>query len=66
MIRVIKELRLGNKLILSLDQPKPQKEYWKYRISGKEYQPIMVYDMGDAAIAVESEVSLVGKEVEFV
>ena len=66
MIKVKEELRIGKKLILTLEQETPNTEYRAYSIDGIVYAPIMVYDMGSATIAVQSEQSLIGKSVEFI
>ena len=65
MAKIIRELRVGKYLALGLDNPLPWKSYLKYRIDGKEYEIVPLYDMPNS-IAVESSESLLGKVVEFI
>lgn len=65
MAKIIRELRVGKYLALGLNNPLPWKSYRKYRIDGKEYEIVPLYDMPNS-IAVESSESLLGKVVEFI
>lgn len=61
-----KPIKEKNLYVLTLDSPKPHKPYWKYRIDGENYEPVMIYDMGEKVIGVKGTGNFVGKEVEFV
>ena len=65
MAKIISELRVGKYLALGLDNTLPWKSYRKYRIDGKEYEIVPLYDMPNS-IAVDSSESLLGKVVEFI
>lgn len=66
-MKVVSDFQCRKYRILTLDGSKwSVKKYHKYRINGKEYEPVPVYDAGDNIIAVESEESFSGKEVEFI
>lgn len=64
MHKVLSEWVVGAYTVLELDQDLPVKAYEKYRIDGKDYKPIPVYDF-PKHIAVESKGEFLGKYVEF-
>lgn len=67
MCKVVDEVNVVNDLfLLTLDSPPPNKPYWRYKIGGKVYDIVMVYDMGDKVISVHGPGNFVGDEVEFV
>ncbi len=67
MKTVIDEWKLGQILVLFLDKPLDGlPPFSKYRIDGKEYDPVPVYDMGDKVIAIKSDFHFKGKVVEFI
>ena len=65
MHKVIDELPLNGKTILTLNDVRPLTEYNSYRIGGKVYAPISVSG-SQKWIAVEGNGGFIGKEVEFV
>lgn len=65
MCRIISEWKIGKYVALELDQSPPMRKYNKYRIDGKDYTAVPVYDLPNH-IAVESDSSFVGKNIEFV
>ncbi len=66
MTKIIDEWRLLDKYtILTLDEDTPFRPYWHYVIDGVEYEPVMVYDMGENVIAINEPGSFIGKTVEF-
>ena len=65
MSKVISEFSVGKYKVLKLDGSKPNKEYTKYLIDGKEHAIVPMYDAVDC-IAVESSGDFKGKTVEFV
>lgn len=67
MLKIVDEFQIGKYMVLKLDgNIQDTKDYRKYRIDGKIYNPVPVYDMGNNVIAVESENSFFGKTVDFV
>lgn len=64
MSKVVSEFRVKNYIVLKLDK-QPLTSYYKYRIDGKEYDPVPIYDM-PGCIAIESEKSFIDKQVEFI
>lgn len=65
MYKVISEFRAGKYAILKLDKKIMEIDYHKYRIEGKDYDIVPVYDLPNH-IAVESSEDFVGKTVEFI
>lgn len=65
MSKVVSEWKIGKYTALELDQRPPIKPYHKYRIDGKEYDIVPIYDIPNH-IAVESESDFLGKTVEFI
>ena len=51
--------------VLTLDEDTPFRPWWHYVIDGVEYEPVMVYDMGENVIAINEPGSFIGKMVEF-
>ena len=67
MYKVTKEWNVTKDLyLLTLNKKKPLKSYWKYKIGKKEYEPVIVYDMGDKVICVHGSGGFMGKTVEFI
>ncbi len=64
MGRVIENFRIGKYAVLKLDEI-PKTEYDKFRIEGKEFEPVPVYDMPQC-IAIESNEQFLNKIVEFI
>lgn len=66
MAKIIDEWEVPNEgTILTLDEDTPFRPYWHYVIDGVEYEPVMVYDMGENVIAIKAYGSFIGKTVEF-
>ena len=65
MAKIMSDFSIGKYRVLMLDGEKPKTPYTKYLIDGEAYDIVPVYDATDC-IAVESNVSLKGKSVEFV
>ena len=65
MFVVISEFRIKNYLVLKLNQDKPLEKYTKYFIDGLEFKIVPVYD-APRCIAIESDISLLNKEVKFI
>lgn len=65
MSKIISQWTVGKYAVLEMDQGFPMKAYKKYRIDGKEYDIVPVYDF-PGNIAIEAEGDFVGKTVEFV
>lgn len=65
MSKIISQWTVGKYLVLEIDHELPMKTYKKYRINGKEYDIVPVYDF-PGNIAIEAEGDFVGKTVEFI
>lgn len=65
MRTVIAEFSVKNYKVLKLDGSIPMKEHKKYRIAGKEYEIVLLYDMPNC-IAIEAEGTFVGEPVDFI
>lgn len=65
MRTIIAQLHVEKYTLLALDGPLPNREHNKYRIDGKEYDIVPVYDLPNN-IAIAAEGSFVGKTVEFI
>lgn len=65
MRTVLSQWQIGKYTALELNEDIPLKKYSKYRIEGKEYEPVPVYDL-PKHIAIEGEGEFVGNTVEFV
>jgi hypothetical protein len=52
--------------VLGLDEPIPDKSFYKYEIDGKKYEPVPVYDLPGCIAIDDDGKSLMGKEVLFV
>ena len=61
---VINEFKVSNYVVLILDQI-PNVRYSNFRINGKTYKPVPIYDAQNS-IAIESNESFIGNEVEFI
>lgn len=61
---VKKEFKLGRYVVLVLDQI-PNVSYNSFRINGKTYKPVPIYDTKNS-IAIESDDSFLGHTVEFI
>ena len=64
MGEIIGEWSVGKYTVLELSQDLPNKVYKKYRIDGKYYDSVPVYDL-PRSIAIEGKGDFVGKIVEF-
>lgn len=51
--------------VLFLEADTPLINYRKLVIDGKEYEPVIVYDLPQS-IAIEAKGDFVGKEIEFI
>ena len=65
MRKIISQWAVGKYMVLEIDQGLPMKPYQKYRIDGKEYDIVPVYDLPDS-IAIEAKGDFAGKTVEFI
>lgn len=63
--KIIGQWEIGKYIVLELDQDLPMTKYDKYRIDGKDYSPVPVYDF-PKHIAIEAHGNFKGKKVEFV
>lgn len=63
--KVISQLSVGKYTALELDIGLPVSGYKKFRIDGKEYEPVPVYDLPNH-IAIEEKGKFEGKTVEFI
>lgn len=63
--KVVSQWKIGKYLALELNQSLPKTQYTKYKISGKEYEPVSVYDLPNH-IAIEATGDFEGEEVEFI
>ena len=63
--KVVSQWKIGKYLALELNQSLPKTQYTKYKISGKEYGPVPVYDLPNH-IAIEATGDFEGEEVEFI
>lgn len=61
--KVISGFRAGKYAVLKLDQGIIEREYKGFRIDGKDYKSVPVYDL-PGHIAIEAEGSFVGKTIE--
>lgn len=64
MLKIVSDFSIGKYRVLKLDGEKPTKSYTKYRIDGKVYNIVPMYDAPNC-IAIETDASLQGKTVEF-
>lgn len=65
MIKIIKQIPAGNNTLLILDSTVPNILFDSILIEGKEYAPVIVFDM-DNAIGISSKGEFEGKLIEFV
>lgn len=65
MRKIISQWSVGKYVVLEIDQGLPMRPYKKYRIDGKEYDIVPVYDL-PGSIAIEANGDFVGKTVEFI
>lgn len=65
MRKIISQWSIGKYTVLEMDRELPMEKYKKFRIDGKEYEPVPVYDLPNH-IAVEAQGNFTGKTVEFV
>jgi hypothetical protein len=64
MSKVINEFHINKMTVLILDNI-PNKPYSQYRIEGKNYKPIPVYDAKNC-IAINENKNFIGQTVEFI
>ncbi len=65
MRKIISQWSIGKYTTLEMDRELPMEKYTKFRIDGKEYEPVPVYDLPNH-IAIEAQGNFIGKTVEFV
>ena len=65
MVKVEKQLKAGDYIVLLFDSPIPHKKFSKLRIDGEEYKHDIVYDMRDA-LGIRATGNFEGQEVEFI
>lgn len=65
MQRILSQWSVGKYTVLEVEHELPMKPYKKYRINGKEYEIVPVYDLPNS-IAIEAKGDFTGKTVEFV
>ena len=65
MYKILKEWTLGDYKILELDHDFSAEKYSKYRIDGKNHEPVPVHDF-PRHIAIKGQGIFSGKTVEFV
>lgn len=59
------QLDAGKYTVLILDVETSHIRYRKLMIDGKEYEPVIVYDLPQS-IAIEAKGNFVGKEIKFI
>ena len=62
MYTVVSEFRAGKYAVLELDQEITERNYNVFRIDGKDYSAVPVYDL-PGHIAIEADGSFQGKKV---
>lgn len=65
MQRILSQWSVGKYTVLEVEHELPMTPYKKYRINGKEYEIVPVYDLPNS-IAIEAKGDFTGKIVEFV
>ena len=66
-MKIVEDFQLEKYRVLILDGNRfSAKHYRKYKIDGKEYESVPVYDAGDNVVAIEAEGSFAGKTIEFI
>ena len=65
MAKVTYAFAISNYTVMVLDEAPPLTNFTKYKIDGKLYEPVIVYDAVNT-IAVEAFGDFEGKTVEFV
>jgi hypothetical protein len=65
MRKIINQMNIGKYAALELSDDLPMNSYTKYRIAGKIYNIVPVYDL-PRHIAIEAQGDFVGKTVEFI
>ena len=65
MAKVTYVFTISKYTVMVLDEAPPLTNYTKYKIDGKLYEPVIVYD-APTSIAVEAFGDFEGKTVEFV
>lgn len=65
MIKVNKQLEVGNYSVLMLDSEIPHTKFSKLLINGKEYKPEIVYGLKNS-IGVAASGDFEGKEIQFI
>ena len=67
MCKVKDEIVVKQYRLLGLDEPVPLTSFRLYKISGQDFEPVIVYDGGNDCIAIyDTGESMLGKEVQFV
>lgn len=65
MRKVLSQWEIEKYTALELDDDIPLESYKKYRINGKDYDPVPLYDL-PRHIAIEGKGDFVGNTVEFI
>lgn len=65
MIKIVKQLDARENTLLILSSPVPNILFHTLLIDGKEYEPVIVYDMPNA-IGVPGDGDFEGKEIKFI
>ena len=64
MIRIVDQFDVGQNTLLILDSPVPLKLFTKLLIDGKEYEPLVVYDL-ENGIGIPTHGFYKNKEIIF-
>ena len=65
VIKVTDQLSVGKYIMLGLDTEIPRTSFNAVIIDGKEYEPIIPYDIKNS-IAIKATDNFIGKEISFV
>ncbi len=66
MYNVISEFRLGKYYIMTLNKSIKEKSYSVCKVAGQEFPLVTMYDFNPLCIAIETNRSFLGKDVELV
>ncbi len=58
------EIHNNKTTLLFLSEDIPDKEWWKVKINGVIYEPLIVYDL-KAAVGINAPLECTGEEIEF-
>ena len=65
MIKIVDSWNVYDDYVLLTVEKMPKHSYWKYKIDGKIYEPVPVYDAPNC-IAIRAKGDFTGKYVEFI